>query len=74
MGWMTFKIGMSNRMIGVVDFCDGDFLSRLELEHMAIEFSIYTEGCNFWFCASRSGVRAIKNDSDVIRMSSNVGQ
>lgn len=63
-------------MAGFVDFGDVDFISRLEILHMANDLNIHLDGSSFWWNESKSEVVSMtknKTDSDAIRMASSVG-
>lgn len=61
-------------MTGFVDFCDLDFISRLELLHMANDLNINLDGCNLWWNESMSElVTMTEIKTNAIRMTSSVG-
>ncbi|XP_039134883.1 serine-aspartate repeat-containing protein I-like [Dioscorea cayenensis subsp. rotundata] len=64
------------RFGGYVDFCDADFISRLELLQMAREMKLDVIRCSFWWRETTGeGVRMVemRNDLDVIKMAKSVG-
>lgn len=58
-------------MVGYVDYCCADKLSKLEIINMAKELNLQVEGSTFWWMHVDVGTKAlveIKNDMDVLSM------
>lgn len=58
-------------MVGYVDYCCADQMSKLELIYLATEFRLDVEGCSVWWldvADEEKGLKEIKTDLDALLM------
>lgn len=63
------------RFAGFVDFCEVDYMSRVELVEMARELKLVVDGCSLWFKdtkGDKEGMSKSKNDLDAVVMALDV--